>query len=51
MSDDKIPTLDCTINGVPVEFPQWFWEQVWKDVVHKMIEDDTKVDEEVKEDG
>ena len=47
MNDDdeeKVPTLDCTIGGVPVEFPQEFWREVWKNVVDKIIE----LDEEDK---
>ena len=33
----KEPTLDCTIKGIPVEFPQSFWRAVWEDVADKIF--------------
>jgi len=38
----EIPKLDTTINGVPVELPDEFWEMVWEEVVNKIIEEGKK---------
>ena len=49
--EEEVPTLDCTIGGHQVVFPQSFWRQVWKDVVDKMIEKDKEEKKEEKKDG